>query len=237
MARIWRKPGALMAAYVVLYAIMGAQPGTKHWATTSQLTADAVGVAIAAIFAWRVARGGAVSRILCIVWTIGFLNRAFVGRDGPTSGSLIFGYLAINLAQLALLVSTPIYERTRGDWADRPPSSGRMWPVPPWWFAVVALAGGLLFTLISLASMDGQHVPGCVSNGSQCATLARGYPEHFLSAIPVDSGRAAYAVLNAGAAAENVAVWTVLSFAACYLIWLPSRRPAEAATAPMAAPV
>jgi hypothetical protein len=102
----------------------------------------------------------------------------------------------------------------------------------------VALAAGVIITLLFLGSMDWQSV-ACAAPRSaprtHCVTLAEGYPVHFLRAIP--SANSAYPVINKSAAAEDVMVWIVLSFAACYLIWLPSRRPAEAAAAQVAAPV
>jgi cation transport ATPase len=139
----------------------------------------------------------------------------------------------------ALLVSTPGYERTRKDWADRPPSGALGWPTPRWWMAATALAAGLLITLLFLASMGWQSVP-CAPlaavTQAKCVTLAQGFPVHFLSAIPT-VGRVAYPAINKGAAAEDMTVWIVLSFAACYLIWLPSHRPSRDAVARIAAPV
>jgi hypothetical protein len=104
--------------------------------------------------------------------------------------------------------------------------------------AAVALAGGLLITLLFLGSEDFQSVPCALPPSAapgQCVTLAQGFPVHFLAARP--SGSEAYPVIYKGAAAEDMAIWTVLSFAACYLLWLPPRRPAEATSARVAAPV
>jgi hypothetical protein len=171
-----------------------------------------------------------------VIWTVGLINRALGDPDVPYAGSLNFGLLALDLVQIALLISTPIYERTREDWAERQLVSDRMWPAPRWWMATVALAGGLIITLLSLTGMSSQHVPGCQSQGTQCETHAEGTPVHYLSAIPVDAGRMAYPVFNAGAAAEDLTVWTSLSFTACYLLWLPRQRPTETAKAPIAAP-
>jgi hypothetical protein len=76
---------------------------------------------------------------------------------------------------------------------------------------------------------------GLVSLGAQCVALAQGFPVHFLSAVA--DGNFSSPVIYKAAAAEDMAIRTVLSFAACYLLWLPSRRPAEAAAARVAAPV
>ena len=149
------------------------------------------------------------------------------------------GLLAILVGQIALLVSTPIYERTREDWAGGPPSPARLWPTPRWWMAAVAVAAGLLVTLLFLGNEDLRTVPCTPTPNSaspaQCVTLAQGFPVHFLSSVT--SGNFSAPVIDKGAAAEDLAIWTVLSFAVSYLIWLPSRRPAETAAVREAAPV
>lgn len=238
MARIWRKPGVLMTAYFALFVIAGVLAGSRLSGSAShQIAVDTGSPLVAAFLAWRVTRGGSVARMLIIVWTTLFMLR-LPWSPGMKSGSLVsLGLLAICLAQIALLVSAPIYERTRKGWADRAPVSERLWPVPRWWMAAVALAAGLIITLVSLASMDWQPV-SCAAGAAPpgpCVALAQGSPVHFLSSV--QDGNFSFPVINKGAAAEDLAIWTVLSFAACYLIWLPSRRPAQPAGGEVAAPV
>jgi hypothetical protein len=239
MAQIWRRPDALMAAYVLLFAVaVFAHPGEQIPATAAWLSVVSLGVAVAAFLAWRVTRGSASARAFMVVYTA-LLIAAVLGSPGLRSGGLVsLGLLAIFLVQIALLVSTPVYDRTRQDAGDRPATEPMLWPIPPWWMVAVALAAGVIITLLFLGSMDWQSVACSVAPRSvppaHCVTLAEGYPVHFLSAIP--SANSAYPVINKAAAAEDVTIWIVLSFAACYLIWLPSRRPAEAAAARMAAP-
>jgi hypothetical protein len=112
MARIWRKPGVLMTAYVVLYAITVSLQDPMYSPTMPRPTADAAGVALAAFLAWRVTRGGAVSRVLIIVYTAGWVPQIIWGPDMKSGGLVSLGLLAVLLVQIALLVSTPIYERT-----------------------------------------------------------------------------------------------------------------------------
>jgi hypothetical protein len=116
--------------------------------------------------------------------------------------------------------------------------------------AIAAAAAGLIITLITLGNMSFQPVPGCQAPGylaphsaplAQCAALAEGYPIHYLSAMPalgLHSGDEvtaanlavfAHPVISKSAAAEDVAIWTLVSFTALYLFWLPSRRPAASA--------
>jgi hypothetical protein len=236
MARIWYRPGVLMTAYVVLCAISQVAHGPKVW-TALQVTNNAAAIAVVAFLAWRVVRGGPVSRVLLVCYTAGLIV-AVIWGPGITSGGLVWiGLLASCLVQLALLVATPVYERTRKNWADRPPSGAPLWPTPPRWMAAAALAAGLLITLLFLASMSWKPVP-CAPAPSvrptTCATLTEGFPVRFLSALPAAAG-AAYPAINSGAAAEDITVWVALSYAACYLIWLPSRRAARAPAARVAA--
>lgn len=237
MARIWRKPGVLMTAYMVLYAVASVWAATRVPAIESQ-PPDLGGALIGVFFAWRVTRGSAFSRGLIVVFTAVLLVDLLNSRDLKSGGLVSLGLLAICLAQIALLVSTPVYVRTRRDWAERTPSTARMWPTPRWWIAAVALAAGLLITLAFLGSEDFRTVP-CGQPPSaapeRCVTLVQGFPVHFLSTSP--SSDLAAPVIDNLAAAEDMAVWTMLSFAACYLIWLPRQRPAETATAPIAAPI
>jgi hypothetical protein len=115
---------------------------------------------------------------------------------------------------------------------------------------IAAAAAGVIITLLTLGNMSFQPVPGCQAPGylaphsvplAQCATLAEGYPVHYLSAMPalaLNSGSKVTAanlavfadpIISKSAAAEDLAIWTLVSFAAFYLLWLPSRRQAESA--------
>ena len=243
MARIWRKPGVLMSAYLVLAMIAGTWASTRvpTPAPQAQQLPDMGSVLIAAFLAWRVTRGGAIARGLVVAFTALLIWSLVVSPDMQSGGLVSLGLLVICIIQLALLVSSPVYERTRKDWAGQSPGAAPIWPVPRWWMALAAVAAGAAITLLFLASMDWQTVPCALAprpaTPTQCTALAEGYPVRFLSAMPSASGGAAYPVVDMGAAAEDFTVWTLLSFSACYLIWLPSRRPAESATARIAAPV
>jgi hypothetical protein len=238
MARFLHKPGVLMAAYLALFVIAEAWATSRSAASASlQEVAGMGSLPVAAFLAWRVTRGGRISRVLIIVFTIGMIQKLLWGDDLKSGGLVSLGVLAVCLVQIALVVSTPIYVRTRADPAERVPSTSRLWPTPPWWISAIALAGGLLITLLFLGSEDFRSVP-CApppASPARCVTLVQGFPVHFLGAIP--SGGVAAPVIYKGAAAEDLAIWTVLSFAACYLIWLSSRRPDEATVARVAAPV
>lgn len=252
MARIWRQPGVFMIAYLILFGIAGPWPTGSSPATAAQLAhaVDPAAILFAAFLAWRVTRGGAFARGLVIFYTAAGIE-GLLKSPGMRSGSLIsLGLLAMYLVQIALLVSTPVYNRTRKNQAGPAPNGARLWVLPPRWMPVAAAAAGVIITLLFLGNMSSQPVPGCQAPGylaphsaslDGCTTLAEGYPIHYLSASPalfLNSGNKVTAanldlfadpVISKSAAAQDLAIWTLVSFAAFYLLWLPSRRPAESA--------
>jgi hypothetical protein len=252
VARIWRKPGVLMAAYLILFGITGPWPAGSFPATAARLAhaVDPDAIVIAAFLAWRVTRGGSLARGLIIFYTAAGIA-GLINSPGIRSGSLIsLVLLATYLVQIALLVSTPVYNRTRKNQVGLAPDGSRLWVLPPRWMPVSAAAAGVIMTLLFLGNMSFQSVPGCQAPGylaphsaplDQCATVAEGYPVHYLSAVPtltLNSGNKVTAanlavfadpVISKSAAAEDLAIWTLVSFTAFYLLWVPSRRQAESA--------
>lgn len=252
MARIWRKPGILMIAYVILFELAEPWSARSSPAAVGHLARgiDPGALLFAAFLAWRVTRGGSLARGLLVLGT-GVEISGLLTSPGMRSGSLIsFGLLAIYLVQIALLVSTPIYFRTRKTQVGLAPDGSRLWVLPPSWMPVAALSAGVIITLLFLGNMDFQTVPGCQAPGylaphspplSQCMTLAEGYPIHYLSASPslsLNSGTKVTAgnlalladpVIGKSAAVEDLAIWTLVSFTGFYLLWLPSRRSESAA--------
>jgi hypothetical protein len=110
-----------------------------------------------------------------------------------SSNLISFWLLVIYLVQIGLLVSRPIYNRTRKDQADRAQQGSSLWAAPPRWLLVTTVAAGLIVTLISLGNEDFQPMSGCQAPGysaaygepqTQCTTLAEGFPVHYLSAVP-----------------------------------------------------
>ena len=237
MPRFWHKPGVLMTAYLLLFAAAQSWAASRSPASSpDQLIPDMGSPLIALALAIATARGSALGRGLIISFTAALVGGLLDSRDMKSGGFVSVGLLAICLVQIALAVSSPIYERTRKDW-DGQQSWSRLWPTPPRWMAATALAGGVVITLLFLGSENFQSVPCAPPSASpaRCMALAQGFPVHFLGAIP--AGSEAYPLIYKGAAAEDIAIWTALSFAACYLIWLPSRRPIKTAPASVTAPV
>jgi hypothetical protein len=233
-------PGALMTAYLALFLAVGPWPAASGVpATAHALARDAslTGVAIAAFLSWRVTRGSAFARGLMLLWTaVGFAG-AFAS-PAMQSGSLVPCWLVAGYAgQLALLLSTPVYDRTRKDPAVRYPSPVSLWPAPRRWILPGALATALVCMPLGLGSMDLALVPGCESVSSpaaSCMTISQGFPVHFLSSaqgVSLDGGfrmflsDVAGAAYSAGALAEDLALWTLAALALIYLLWIPRRRP------------
>ena len=248
MARYWRSPAVLMAAYVALVALAGPFSDRGNVpATVAQLDQlrNLMPILIAVFLAWRVTCGGFFSRGLMVFYTVLCVGHV-VRSPALHSGRLVpLGLLVIYLAEIALLVSGPVYSRTRKDRGTRTPVT-RLWETPPAWLLGGAFVGGVFFTLIFLGTMDFQNVPDCIqiagARPASCTTLAEGFPVYYLSVPPsvtLNSGRKitpsnldvfANPVINKGAAAEDLLIWTLVSFSAGYLVWVPWRRPAPATT-------
>jgi hypothetical protein len=237
-----------MSAYVVLFLIAGPWGEVSNPSAHGPLWQAPGGSALVAAFlAWRVTRGGWFARSLIFLYTVQGAF-AFISSGSARSGSLAgFGFLGIYAIQVALLISTPVYNRTR-----RPEERGeepvtRLWVTPPGWMLAAGAAVGLIVTLLYLGNMSSEAVPGCISYGygpvtsaATCTTLAEGYPVRFLSTAPflsLDPGKTVKAadisvsadpVIYKGAFALDFATWAVVSFLAIYMLWLPSRRTAMA---------
>lgn len=249
MARRWCSPSAMMTVYLVLFVWAG------PWADNSETLSHGMvsegrnlpAILIAAFLAWRVVRGGRLSRGLIIVFTITGANAMISSGMMRAGDPVAIGFLAIYAVQVAILLSTPVYNRTRQDQAHLPSAGASLWEIPPRWMPVAAAAGGIVITLLFLGNMSYQPVSSCQARGylsphaaplARCGTLAEGYPLHYLSAYPaagLNTGSTvspanlsvfAEPVINKGAAAADLAVWGLVTFAACYMLWLPSRRPA-----------
>jgi hypothetical protein len=235
-----------MTAYVALFLIGGPWGDVSNPSPHGMLwQAPGVPALVAAFLAWRVTRGSRFSRCLIIFFTvIGAL--AFINSGGIRSGSLAsFGFLGIYVVQIGLMLSAPIYNRTRREEDREQEPVPCMWVTPSAWLLAAGAAGGVIMTLLYLGNMSPETVRGCEASNSgtghvaasaDCTTLAEGYPVHFLSAAPfltldpgqtvkvADIGVFADPVIDKGACAADFATWAVVSFLALYMLQLPSRR-------------
>ena len=223
---LWRNPrwaGLLMAAYVLLSLAVGPEVFVKPGTGPVGLGAHVFGALAAAFFAWRVTRAGRISRMLLILGAgIAFLAAAFAiaSRFGP----LVFGVLVAYAAQLALLFSPAVYQRTR------PPGwPGRVrWTRvrPPAALLLFGALAGLAVTLLGLSHLD-TPTASCFGHGGApgivCVTVADGYPLHWLAASH------SALVVNWGAMLKDFAQYTVISVSVLYGLWLGPRTREEPA--------
>jgi hypothetical protein len=225
-----------MTAYLMLFLVAGPWPGAHGVPATAHALARDVswpGIAIAAFLSWRVSRGSSFARGLILAWTILGFAGTFTSQ-AMQSGSLVPCWLLAGYAgQLALVLSAPVYERTRKSAVAGEPGRAVLWPIPPLWTPAAAAVLAVVCALLGMGSMGVQPAPGCTPAG---CTLGQGYPVHFLAAtqaVSLDDGVGSFfsdlanAAYNAGALTEDLALWFVAAFALIYLLWIPSRRPAE----------
>ncbi len=215
---LWRDPrraGLLMGAYFLISVAVG-PPG---------LAGHVFGAAAAGFLAWRVTRGGRVSRTLLIIAAeIAFLVTA--SGIATNFGPALFGPLAASAAQVALLLSPAVYQRTRPPGWAAPPGWARLRPPPV--LILLGVLAGLVVTLLGLSSMSSPP-PGCdLGDGGRltgivCETVAEGAPLRWVTAYH------GAPIVNWAAMARDWAQDAVLSVAALYGCWLATRAREETA--------
>jgi hypothetical protein len=209
--------------YLILDVIAVACAVVAHPALPQR--AQAHWLPLAAFLAWRVSRGGRPSRvILVILGILSFAGDAFIGTRSWSLLALLL--LAIYAAQIALLVSPAVYQRTRRDPLTGWAATASVKSGPPLWMVLIALLAGLVVTLLYLGNMDWAAIPGCGPAGaafaqlpSRCIGLAQGYPVRFLTAAQGTPE------IDKRALIEDWAQWSLVSFSVFYILWLSHRRP------------
>jgi hypothetical protein len=133
-----------MLAYFLLSLVTGPVIYLKVGTAPLASGPGAFGWVLSAFFAWRVARGGRVSRMLLIIGAVlGCIAAAAMAGLRFTPAPL--GVVAAGGAQLTLLLSPAVYQRTRPGggtgWSGKParPRRGPRWLVPA--LAVIAAVG------------------------------------------------------------------------------------------------
>lgn len=222
---VWRDPrraGLLMAACFLISLAVSPGVFLKVGSGPPGLGTHVFGALVSAFFAWRVTRGGRISRMLLVISAgIGFLTTAF--EIAPRFGPVVFGLLIAYAAQLALLLSPAVYQRTRPpDWAGRV----RWTRVrPPLALLLLGILAGLVVTLLGLAHIDfpvsGCHYgdPGRVS--MTCLTVVDGWPLRWLG------GYRSALVVDWAAMAKDLVQYAVIGGSVFYCFWLGPRTRAE----------
>ena len=218
----WRRPGA--DEILLAYLLLSAAGFVWEWLSHALDVRDPLQwLLVTAFLAWRVSRGGRISRMILILIGGGF----YVAAVLSVARRWDFTFLALVIicaAQVALLFSPPVYGRTRPtpirvraqSWPQLLP------PRPPAWLLPWGLLTGVLVTLACLGSMDFTTVAGCRPAASDaCMAMAEGYPLRWLTAIQ------GILAISREALLRDSVQWALGCTSLLYLAWLWLRPSAD----------
>jgi hypothetical protein len=223
-----------MAVYVVLFSWNGPWLGSEIPAHRNGFQ-----ILVAIVLAIFAVRGSRVARVVMITYSILGVLAVFFGSAhlGPAKplGAILLALTGM-LAQIGLLVSSPMYHRTR---PDGYPSADQGDPFLPWpkvWSVLAGAAGGLVMALVPFS--DGVRETFCSAGSgrpaSPCQTAGFGYPIAYR--FPWDS--LAPRGINWAAFATDWALWGLSILLVIYLVRLNrSREYSEPGAPPAAEPV
>jgi hypothetical protein len=171
-----RSPAVLMTAYVGLFLYAGPWAGPvgsahRNWGQ----------VLVAVCLAYLACRGRRAARVLMIAYSmVGVLIMLFGSTSSwqPDPAAVRLGPFACYLAQVCLLVSAPMYERTRPSWSPARFPSSRFLPAPRVWTVPASLAAGLIITLLPIYNLRGLACPAghSAAPAGPCLAQGTGYP-------------------------------------------------------------
>jgi hypothetical protein len=216
----WRDPqraGLLMTAFFLL-TLFSAPVVPYFWVGpgspgSAQPMAAAWRWGFTAFLAWRVTRGGRISRVLLILGT-GLTYAGAALQLAPHWTPAQFGKLGLSGAELALLLSPAVFQRTRpAHWHWQ---AKRTRVLPPPALLLASLAAGLAATLLGLYRItDPATLHACdkAMAAAQCATVTAGIPLRWLASAP------GLPSVNWAALTWDWAELTVLAVPVCYALW------------------
>jgi hypothetical protein len=220
MARSLRSPAGLMTIYVVLFILGGPWLGPDGAAPR-----NVPQIAIAVFLAVLAARGIRPARVLMISYSIlgafsVFYGSTHWGASKPFAASFLA--LGCALAQLGLLVSSPMYQRSRPGWSAAQVRSSPFLPRPRLWVLLSSVAGGLVMALLPFS--DGLRETVCPGNGagsaSSCWASGFGYPIAYRFAYNNLAPRG----IAVAAWAADWALWSLSLLLVLYLVQLRKSR-------------
>lgn len=237
-----------MAAYVGLYLCVGPWIGAERTPGHHRIE-----LAIVIVLAVLAARGSATARMTLIIANVAgaFVLVAGNSQAAATSAVVLtrLGDLACVMLQIALLVSSPMFQRTRPGWSPGRFEPAPWWPAPPLWVLLASAGAGLIITALpfsgnsTLASCPaGGHPP--VAPHTLCLANGAGYPIPFrFTGGVMTMHNGTFGWLNvvaprgvqAGGFTADWVLWGLGILLVLYLSWLCSVRPAPEADVPPAA--
>src|SRR5215469_15340743 len=176
MSRIFRSPEALMTGYVALFIWNGPWLGSQ-----SPTHRNGPQIVVAVLLAVFAAGGSRSARVLMITYSLlgvvaTFFGSAHLGPSKPLGAILLA--LTCFVAEIGLLVSTPMYQRTRPGGSPDQVQGDPFLPPPTAWSVLVGVAGGLAMALVPFT--DGVRETFCSAElgqpASPCWTSGYGYP-------------------------------------------------------------
>jgi hypothetical protein len=227
-----RSPGLLMTAYVGLFLYAGpwvgpGDPARRNW----------VEIVVAIFLAWLACRGSRAARVLLIAYSIlGVLIALFGSASSwsPDAAAVRLGFLALYVAQVCLLVSAPMYERTRPGWSPGRRAQTQFLPAPRIWTVGASIAVGLIISLLPFAGVQALACPsGHSAADGPCLAYGTGYPIAYRFSGGIFTMHAyniqwlnvvAPTGLQAIAFAIDWAMWSLSVALVLYLVWLDFRR-------------
>jgi hypothetical protein len=212
----WRRPGAneLLLVFLLLSAI----GFLCSWLSQSHIDRSPLwwSFLITAFLAWRVSRGGRISRMILILGNGAACARAVLDVARLWDVAVV-ALAVVSAVQVALLVSPPVYGRTRPAPVQVRAQSWRQLlpPRPPAWLLPWGLLAGVLVTLAYLGSMDFITIAGCrPATSDACSAFAEGYPLRWLSA---DQGTP---LIFKDALLRDSVQWALCCTSVVYLAWV-----------------
>jgi hypothetical protein len=223
-----------MAAYVVLFSWDGPWLGSEIPAHRNGFQ-----ILVAILLAIFAARGSRTARVVMITYSIVGVLGVFFGSaqlEPPKALGAVLLTLTCILAQIGLLVSSPMYQRTR---PGACPDEAQDHPFLPWpklWSLLAGAGGGLAMALVPFS--DGARETLCSAGSghpaSPCQAAGFGYPIAYRFSWADLAPRG----INWAAFATDWALWGLSILLVIYLVQLNrSREYSEPATPPAAEPV